>query len=102
MERVGKNLFSFSFLDDFTQIHYSYSVGDMFYDREIVRDEQVSEIEPLLKLAEKIEYLSLDGNVERRDRFVAHDELGLERERSRDAYALPLAAREFMGVAARV
>jgi hypothetical protein len=92
MQRVRKNLFSISFLHYYAEVHNRYTIGYMFDDSQIMRDEQISEIETLLKLAEEVEYLSLDGNVERRYGFVADDELRLERKRSRDAYALSLAS----------
>ena len=92
MQRVRKNLFGISFLDYSAEIHNRYTIGYVFDDRQIMRDEQVGEIETLLEVAEEVKYLSLNGNVERGDGFVANDELGLERQSSRYAYALSLAA----------
>ena len=55
-----------------------------------------------LKVLEQVDDLRLDGDVERGHRLVADDQLGAHRERARDADALPLAARELMGVAPHV
>ncbi len=55
-----------------------------------------------LQLLEQVEHLGLHRDVERRDRFVADDELGLDRQGPGDADPLPLAAGEFVRVAAQV
>ena len=52
-----------------------------------------------LEVLEQVDDLRLDRHVERRDRLVADDEVGLERERAGDADALPLAARELVRIA---
>src|SRR5438552_17057048 len=62
-------------------------------------DEEVRELEAILELLEKVDDLRLDRDVERRDRFVADDELGLDRERAGDPDALALAARELVRIA---
>jgi hypothetical protein len=74
----------------------------MAHDRKIVSDEEISDAEILLKVFKHIDYLRLDGNVQRGDRFVANDEFGLNRKRSGNAYALLLAAGEFVREAVRM
>ena len=54
-----------------------------------------------LEIVEQVQDLRLDRDVERADRFVADDEVGVERERAGDADALALAAGEFVRVARR-
>ena len=58
-----------------------------------------AEPELVLQVCKQVDDLRLDRDVERADRLVAHDELGLHRERARDADALPLPARELVRVA---
>ena len=53
-----------------------------------------------LRAAFKIEHLRLDRYVERGNRFVADDELRLDRERACDADPCPLTAGELVRVAA--
>ena len=77
-------------------------VGDVAHHRQIVGDEQVGEAEPRLQVLEQVEDLRLDRDVERRDRLVADQELGLQRQGAGDADALPLAAGEAVRVAAEV
>ena len=52
-----------------------------------------------LQVAQQVEDLRLDRDVERGDRLVGDDHLRLQRERARDADALALAARELVRVA---
>ena len=88
-------------LDDPAEIHHRDAVGDVLHHREIVRDEDVGEAEPVLQIAQQIDDLRPDRDVERRDRLVADDELRLDRERAGDGDALALAAGEFVRIAAR-
>ena len=71
-------------------------------DREVVADEQRREAELALQLAEQLEHARLHRDVERRGRLVGDQQLGLERERAREARALPLPAGELVRVAVAV
>ena len=51
--------------------------------------------------ASRSQHLRLHRHVERRDRLVGDQHIGFQRERARDADALPLSAREFVRVAVR-
>ena len=50
----------------------------------------------LLQVVEQVDDAGLDRHVERRDRLVEDEQLGIERERARDADALPLTAGELV------
>ena len=63
---------------------------------EIVADEQIGEVEVGSELHEEIQHLRLDRDVERGDRFVADQQLGLDGQRTRDADARALAAGELV------
>ena len=52
--------------------------------------------EPVLQLAEQVQDLRLDRDIEGGDGFVADDQFRLRRQRSRDADPLALAARELV------
>ena len=86
-------------LDDAADVHDRDPVGDLADHREVVRDEDVGEVELVLEALQQVQDLRLHRDVERRDRLVADDQLRLERERARDADPLPLAARELVRVA---
>src|SRR5215470_10433832 len=65
-----------------------------------MRDEDVGESEPELQVAQQIEDLRADGNVESGNRFVTDDQPWLDRQRARNGDALTLATGEFVGIAA--
>src|SRR5690606_17601667 len=50
---------------------------------------------------EQIEDLTLDRDIERRERFVGDDQRGSAHQGSGDRYSLALSARELVGIAAR-
>ncbi len=55
-----------------------------------------------LEVLQQVDDLALHRHVERRDRLVAHQDLGPQRERTGDPDALPLAAGELVRVPVRV
>ena len=69
-------------------------VGDVAHDAEVVGDEEVRDLLLRLELDEQVEDRRLDGDVERRGRLVADDELRVAGERPRDREALLEPARE--------
>ncbi len=62
-------------------------------------DEKVRQFELLLQIFQQVDDLCLNRNVERRDRLVADDETGFDRQGAGDADALALAARELVRIA---
>src|SRR5687768_12964158 len=86
-------------LDDLAEVHHGHAVADMPDHREVVRDEQVRQVEFSLKIFQQVDDLRLNGHVQRGDRFVADDEFRLEGQRARDADTLALPAGEFVRVA---
>ncbi len=95
--RVGR-----SDLDDLAEVHHRDEVRDVTDNREVVRDEDVRESELLLQVVEEVDDAGLDRHVERRHRLVEDQQLGIERERARDADALTLTARELVRISVRV
>ena len=81
------------------QVHHRHAVGKMLHHCEVVRDKQITELQFALQVLKEIENLRLDRDIERGDRLIADDELGLKGECPGDADALPLAAGEFMRIA---
>ncbi len=67
-----------------------------------MRDEEVGQPELFLQVFEQVERLRLHRNVQRRNRFVAHDQPGAQGQRARDADALALPAAEGIRVAVHV
>ncbi len=79
--------------------HHGDAVGHVVDHRQIVRDEQIGEAELVLQVLEQVEDLRLHRYVERRDRLVADQQVGIERQRPGDADALALAARKAVRIA---
>src|SRR5262245_56320516 len=71
----------------------------MANDREIVGYEQIGQAEVALQAGEQVQYLRLDRYIQGADRLVGDDEVGIERQRTRDADALPLTAAELVRIA---
>src|SRR5208283_4437351 len=82
--------------DDLTEIHDHDGVAHMRDGGEVVGDKQIGEPELSLEVAQEIEDLRADRYVEGGDRLVEHDQLGRQRQRSRDGDALAVPAREFV------
>src|SRR5438552_18333151 len=102
MLRVREDVLDGPRLDDAPEVHHRDLVADVADDAEVVADEEVREVELALERLEEVEDLRLHRDVERARGLVEHDELGVERERARDADALALAAAELVREAVRV
>src|SRR6516165_317667 len=92
----GEDAFLRSELDDLAEIHDCNPMGHVLDNSEIMADEEERKAELALQILQQVHDLRLDGNIERRDRLVAHDEVGFSRERARNGDALALSAGEFM------
>ena len=89
---------AFGDLDDAAEIHHADAARHVPDHGEVVADEEIGEAELVLQVAHQIEDLRLHGDIERRGRLVADDELGFGRQRAGDRDALPLAAGKFMRI----
>ena len=61
-----------AYFHDLPEVHDGDSGGEMPHYSEVVGDEQVGDAKPLAEIDEEIDDLRLDGYVEGRDGFVAH------------------------------
>ena len=77
--------------------HDHHVVAHLPDDREVVRDEQVRHAGRLPDVAQQVEDLRLDGDVQRGDRFVAGEHAWLAREGAGDGDALALPAGQCAG-----
>jgi hypothetical protein len=69
---------------------------------QVMRNEDVGQVKVMLQVFQQVNHLSLDRNIQRGDRLVADNQLGVERQGAGDAEALALAAAEGMRVAAHI
>ena len=79
------------------EVHHCDTLADVPHHRDVMRDEEVGEAQRRLEIAQQIQHLGLDGDVERRDRLVGDDEARVERQGAGDAEALALPAGELVG-----
>jgi len=86
-------------LDDLTDVHDGDAGRNVSHHREIVRDKQIGQSKLALQILEQVDHLRLNRDVESGNRLVADDELGVNRERARDADALALPTRELVRIA---
>ena len=88
-------------LHDRALFHHEHLVRDLANHSQVVGDEEVREPELRLQLREQLEDLILNEHVQRRNCLVAHHELRVDRERTRDRDTLPLATRQLPRAALR-
>ena len=67
-------------------------------DGQIVTDEQIGQIEPVLEISEQVQHLSLNRDIERRDRLVQNNDARVGGQCTRNTDPLRLATREFVRV----
>ena len=94
MRRVSVNQTSVAKLDNATAVDHRDPVGYVPDDGDVMRDEQVGDVEILLQVTEQVEHLSLDRDVQGADRFVADDQTRGHHQRAGDGDPLTLSARE--------
>jgi hypothetical protein len=82
-----------AFLDEAAEIHYGDTVAEPTDERQVMRNEDQSEVAPLLHLDEQVDYLALDRDIEGGDTLVGNDETRLDRKRPRDSDPLTLPPR---------
>ncbi len=66
MPRRGEQVLGARGLDDAAEIHHRDPVGDVPHHREVVGDEDVGKPEPALQVAQQVEHLRADRDVEGR------------------------------------
>ena len=101
MERPAEQHLAGTGLHNAPPVHDRHSGAEKSDHRKVVGDEEVGEIVLPLELAQEIQNLRLDRDVEGRDRFVEHDEAGFGRERARHRDALALPTGHLGGTATR-
>jgi hypothetical protein len=94
MRRVSVNRTSVAELDNATAVDHRDPVGYVPDDGDVMRDEQVGNVEILLQVTEQVEHLSLDRDVQGAHRFVADDQTRGHHQRASDGDPLTLSARE--------
>ena len=69
--------------DDLAEVHDRDALAEVLHNGQVVGDEEICEVELGSQVRKQVQDLGLDRDVERRDGFVADDEVGGESERTR-------------------
>ena len=94
---MGEQLFALGQLHDTALVDDGDAVTNKTHHRQVVGNEQVGQAPFLLQAGQQVEHLRTDGNIQRRDGLVRHDEFGVQNQRTGDADALALTAGKLMG-----
>ena len=81
-----------SLFDDAASEHHGNRVGELSHNGQIMGNEQVGQVELVLQISQEIEDLSLDRNIQGRDRLIEHKQPWLKHKGSGDGDALALPA----------
>ncbi len=72
------------------KIHHSDLVGEESHDAQVVSDENQRGVEVLLNFEQQVQDCCLDRDIQRADRLVTEDEIGVTGQGARNADALLL------------
>ena len=89
-------------LHDPPAVHHRHAVADVLHEPQVVGDEEIRQLQPRLQVQKQLHHLRLNRDVQRRHGLVGDDERRAERQRARDADALPLAAAELVRIPVQV
>ena len=95
MRTLGNNM---AWLIKCCLLYTSDPVGDHFHDGEVMRNENVGQIEFLLQMMEEVQHLGLDGNVQSGNGLVGDDELRFYGQGPGDSDTLFLTAGELVRI----
>ena len=99
MARVLEDVPAGADLHDPAQLHHRHPVADPLDHGHVVGDEQIAQAHLLLQLDEQVDYLGLDGDVQRAHGLVGDDQLGREAQGPGNGQPLALAPGKLVGVA---
>ena len=98
MQRIAVNHLGRGVLDNAAQIHHGQVIADVFDHGQIVGDEQVCQMQFVLKVLQEIDDLRLNGNIQGTDRFVTHNEFRRQGQSSGNTDPLPLTTGKFVRI----
>ena len=96
---MGQHLCRRALFHNPAMLHHGDVVADLRRNAKVVGDEQQCDAEPGLDFIEQFEHLRLHRHIERGNRFVRDENVGIERQRACNRDALTLAAGELMRIA---
>ena len=82
--------------DDLAEIHHQHPVAEQPHHAQVMRHEQIAHAELALEPLQQLQDDDLHRHVKRGGRLVEDQQIGLDRDRARDADAGALTAGELM------
>jgi hypothetical protein len=89
-------------LHDPSAVHDGDAIAHVLHERQIMGNEEIRKAQLLTKVAQEVDHLSADRNVEGTHGLVQDDQLRFHGQGPGDPDALSLTATEFVGIAHRV
>lgn len=71
----------------------------MFDHADVVADEQIRQVQTVAQIKKQVDDLRLNGDIQRRHRFITDDDFGIDRQRPCDADPLALPSGKLMRIA---
>ena len=102
VQRVSGQVARVRQFDDLAKVHHGDAVAHVFDHGKIVGDEDIGQVQLLLDVLHQVEYLRLNGHIQRRDRLIADEQVGADAQRAGNAQALALAAGKLVRKAHQV
>jgi hypothetical protein len=102
VQGTAEKVLSAGHLHNLSHVHDGDAIADVFYNPEIVRDEQVGETELVSQVHQEVQNLRLDGDVEGGDGFVGDNQLRMKGDSPGNPDSLALTSAELVGVTFRV
>ena len=85
-------------LHNTAKIHDGDAIRQVADDAKVMRDKEIGKPKLFLQFFQQIQYLGLDGHVQRACAFVADDDFRIHSQRAGQTDALPLAAAELVRI----
>ena len=98
MAGIVEDLLAHAQLNDIACVHDCDAVGNIGDHAEVMGDINTGKLETVAQLLDQVQYLSLNGNVQRGGGLVADEYFGTAGYRDSDNHALTHAAGELMGI----
>ena len=102
VQRLAIEFVHLRFFDNLACVHDSDAVTSVLHHPQVMRDKEEGDLQSLLQILEQVDDLRLYRHIQRRDRFIRHNQLGVQREGAGNADALALPTTESVGVTAEV
>jgi len=92
VRRIVQNALRRSYLHHITQVHHRKTVGNVFHNPNIMRDNQVANPILVLNVVHQIKNITDGRHIQTRSWFISYQELWVKGQRTGDAHSPRLAS----------